>query len=212
MSLQATLRQFGDVPVSHGVLCPLLADYRRPNDKISDWLADQTLIAVKRGLYVVNPAYTGQPTSLALVANQLYGPSYVSMDYALSHYGLIPERVYQVTSVTTRRAKSYDSPLGRFSYERLPLCVYPIGISNAQTDSGHYYLIASPEKALCDKLMLSPNLNIRSVSAMADYLEHDLRLDMDEVVSLNQALLKQIAEAGVKQRVLQLLCQVLELR
>jgi hypothetical protein len=78
--------------------------------------------------------------SLPLIANHLYGPSYVSLDYALGHYGLIPEAVRQITSVTTRRGKTYDTPLGRFFDERLVLRVYPIGIVSTRNEAGHYYL------------------------------------------------------------------------
>lgn len=211
MNIDTRLQSFGEVPFSHGALMPLLADYRRPNDKISEWLADETLLAIKRGVYVLNPSRTGQPVSLALIANQIYGPSYVSLDYALSHYGLIPEAVHDVTSVTTRRAKIYDTVLGRFSYARSPLSVYPLAIRSVRNDAGHYMLIAAPEKALCDKLIQTPNLVIGSPGAMRDYLDRDLRLDFDEAAAFDHALLRRIAAAGVKRRLLETLCRALEL-
>lgn len=212
MNLDTNLRQFGEVPFGHGTLMPLLAAYRRPNDKISEWLADQSLIAIKRGLYVCNPARTGQPVSLPLIANQLYGPSYVSLDYALSHYGLIPETVHQITSVTTRRAKVYDTPLGRFSYERLALSVYPLGIVSTRNEAGHYYLMASREKALCDKLIQTPNLAITSPAALLSYLNQDLRLDIDQLADFDLGLVQRIAAAGVKTRLLDNLSHLLEQR
>lgn len=210
MDVPATLRQFREIPITHGVLRQRLADYRRPNDKISDWLTDETLIAIKRGLYVTNPARSGEPLSLPLIANQLYGPSYVSLDYALSYYGLIPEAVHEITSMTTRRAKTYDTPLGRFSYARSPLSVYPLGIVSTRNEAGHYFLMASPEKALCDKLLLTPNLAIHSPSGMLGYLEQDLRLDLNETTTFDRQLLQQIATAGVKQRLFEHLCRALE--
>ncbi len=73
------------------------------------------LLPVKKGLYAVSPEITGIPLSLPLVANLLYGPSYVSMDFALYHYGIIPERVIEVTSMTTKRGKHYNLQVGRFS-------------------------------------------------------------------------------------------------
>ena len=212
MSLDPILQQFGEVPFSHGTLVPLLAGYRRPNDKISEWLADQSLVAIKRGLYVCNPVRTGRSVSLPLIANQLYGPSYVSLDYALSHYGLIPETVHQITSVTTRRAKSYDTPLGCFSYERLALNVYPLGMVSTRNDAGHYYLMASREKALCDKLIQTPNLSIASPAALLCYLDQDLRLDLDQLAEFDQALVRRIAAAGVKTRLLENLPLLLEKR
>lgn len=212
VNLSQELRGLSEVPFSHSVLAPRLVAYRRPNDKISEWLADQSLIAIKRGLYVCNPSYTQIPLSLPLIANQLYGPSYVSLDYALSHYGLIPEAVHQITSITTRRAKIYDTPLGRFSYERLALSVYPIGIISTRNNAGHYYLIASREKALCDKLIQTPNLAITSPTALLSYLNQDLRLDIEQLADFDQALVRRIAAAGVKTRLLENLSRLLEKR
>jgi len=212
MPISQELQAFSEVPFSHGVLMPRLAAYRRPNDKISEWLADKSLIAIKRGLYVCNPSRTGQPLSLPLIANHLYGPSYVSLDYALSHYGLIPEAVYQITSVTTRRSKTSDTPLGRFSYERLALRAYPIGIVSARNEAGHYYLMASKEKALCDKLIQTPNLSIASPSSLLSYLNQDLRLDTNQLANFDLAQVRRIAEAGVKRRLLENLLLLLEKR
>ena len=210
MHLAKELLQFGEIPFSHGVLTPLLAKYRRPNDKISEWLANKTLIAVKRGMYVVNSMLTGRAITLPLVANQIHGPSYVSLDYALCHYGLIPESVHEVTSVTIRRSKTYDTPLGRFTYAHSPLSVYPLGIVSMRNEAGHFYLMASPEKALCDKLLQTANLSIHSPSAMLGYLEQDLRIDLDLTVNFDRQLLGRISTSGVKQRLLQHLCRALE--
>jgi hypothetical protein len=212
MSISQELKELSEVPFSHSVLMPRLAQYRRPNDKISQWLADQSLIAIKRGLYVCNPSLTGQPLSLPLIANQLYGPSYVSLDYALSHYGLIPEAVHQITSVTTRRGKTYDTPLGRFSYERLALRVYSIGIVSTRNEAGHYYLMASKEKALCDKLIQTSNLSIASPASLLSFLDQDLRLDMNQLADFDLALVRRIAAAGVKRRLLESLSLLLEKR
>jgi hypothetical protein len=212
MAISQELQELSEVPFSHAVLMTRLAAYRRPNDKISQWLADQSLIAIKRGLYVCNPSRTGQPLSLPLIANHLYGPSYVSLDYALSHYGLIPEAVRQITSVTTRRGKTYDTPLGRFSYERLALRVYPIGIVSTRNEAGHYYLMASKEKALCDKLIQTANLSIASPASLLSYLDQDLRLDMNQLADFDLALVRRIAAAGVKRRLLESLSLLLEKR
>lgn len=204
------LEQLGEVPFSNGLIKTLLADFRRPNDKISELIADQALIPIKRGLYVLNPKRTGRPLSLPLIANILYGPSYVSLDFALSYYGLIPEAVYEVTSVTTGRTKTYDTPVGRFSYEHASLKSYPLGIASVANESGHFFLMAAPEKALCDKLMQTSNLRINSVKTMLSYLEQDLRLDLDEFAKFDPELLRRIAAGGIKSHLLNILCNTLE--
>ena len=210
MYIPNQLQQLGEVPFSNGLIKTLLADYRRPNDKISEWLGDQTLIPIKRGLYVLNPKTTGLPISLPLIANLLYGPSYVSLDFALSYYGLIPEAVHEITSVTTARAKTYDTPVGRFTYAHTSLRSYPLGIASVPNEAGHYFLMATPEKALCDKLMQTSNLIINNVTTMLDFLEQDLRLDLDEFSKFDLELLKRIAAVAIKPRLLRVLCNTLE--
>ncbi|MCD8517947.1 MAG: hypothetical protein LRY61_11935 [Burkholderiaceae bacterium] len=210
MDLDQRLAQFQDVPVGHDTVVSLLRDYKRPNDKISAWLAEKKLIPIKRGLYVVSPALTGGVISLPLVANALYGPSYVSLEFALSHHGLIPEAVHQVTSVTIRRGKTYDTVLGRFSYQTLPRKVYPIGVQSVKTDMGHFHLMASPEKALCDMLMLTPNLSVHSVGSLKSLFELDWRIDLDMVMKFDRALVRQIAHAGYKARALGYLLQLID--
>lgn len=212
MSLESRLQSFGAVPFSHGALLPLLKDYRRPNDKIADCMAKGQLLSLKRGLYVLGPALASAPVSLPLVANVLYGPSYVSTDFALAHYGLIPEGVREVTSVTPRRAKRFDTPLGRFSYETLALPAYRVGISTQADGAGHSYLMALPEKALCDKLMLIPNLAITGVAALDSFLQEDLRLDMDALYAMDLGLLERIAEVGSKKPLLRMLCRLRKAR
>lgn len=209
MNLEQRLAEFRDIPVPHSTVASLLRDYKRPNDKISEWLDQQKLIPIKRGLYVVSPALTGGLVSLPLVANALYGPSYVSLEFVLSHHGLIPEAVHQITSVTTRRAKIYDTILGRFSYQTIPTKVYPIGVQSVKNDMGHFYLMASPEKALCDMLMLTPNLNVHSVGALVTLLELDWRIDVDELKQFERALVHDIVQAGFKARVLRYLLQLI---
>ena len=204
------LEQLGEVPFTNGLIKTLLADYRRPNDKISELIANQALIPIKRGLYVLNPKRTGRPLSLSLIANILYGPSYVSLDFALSYYGLIPEAVYEITSITTGRTKTYDTPVGRFSYEHASLKSYPLGIASVANESGHFFLMATPEKALCDKLMQTSNLRINNVTTMLNYLEQDLRLDHDEFAKLDPELLRRIAVGGIKPHLLNTLCNTLE--
>ena len=75
---------------------------------------------------------------------------------------------------------------------------------------GHSYLMASPEKALCDKLMLTPNLVMTGVSVLARFLEDDLRLDMDVFQTMDKALLERIAQVGSKKPLLRMLCRLRE--
>ncbi|MBW1855256.1 MAG: hypothetical protein JRJ00_11360 [Deltaproteobacteria bacterium] len=81
-------------------LLDCLEVYARPRDKISDLLKKGIIIRVKKGLYIFGEEYRKIPYSMEILANLIYGPSYISLDYALQYYGLIPERIEAVTSVT----------------------------------------------------------------------------------------------------------------
>lgn len=174
------LKAFGNIPIMHQTLLTVLDGYKTPNNKISRWLDEGVLLPVKRGMYVVSPELTGKPVERMLVANLLYGPSCVSLDYALWHYGLIPERVFELTSVTPRRSQTLETCVGRFSYQRLADDLYPMGMESVAVEGGGYCLLATPAKALCDRLVLTRNLRVHSVKSMQHFLLDDLRLDADE--------------------------------
>lgn len=207
--LQQKLRTFGSVPLTHGTLLSILSEYRSPNDKIARMVDEGLLLPIKKGTYVVSPEISGVPLSLPLVSNLLYGPSCVSMDYALSHYGIIPERVVEVTAMTTRRGKHFDLPIGRFSYIHSPLALYAIGIDRVENADQTGFLMASPEKALCDKLLFTRNLNIRTLGAMEELLFDDLRVDEDSLTGFNPEVIRACMAAGVKVAMLKVLIQII---
>lgn len=208
--MEKRLRTLGSVPFGHEVLLSLLADYRRPNDKIAELVARGVLLPIRRGLYVLGPEERESPVSLPLVANLLYGPSYVSLEFALSHHGMIPEGVFAVTSVTVKRSRMVNTPLGRFSYTHLPQPVYGIGIRTEQGGGGVSFLLASPEKALCDLVMLTRRLPLLSVPAMRAWLAEQLRLDLDLAQKLDRKVILACAAAGYKARHLRMLAKILE--
>lgn len=208
--LESRLAQFGGVPFSHGALLPLLAGYRRPNDKIADWLAQGVLLPLRRGLYVVGPVWRKGAVSLPLVANRLHGPSCVSLDYALAWHGLIPERVVEVTSVCMKRGRVMENALGRFSWASLPADVYPVGIRTESVEQGVSFLMASPAKALCDKILLTRHLQVTSRAAMQAFLLEDLRVDPDALANLDRSVVAHYAASGHKPRQLQALHRLLE--
>jgi hypothetical protein len=210
MVLARSLHVFGSVPFSHGAILPFLAKYRRPNDKIAALLAHGDLLQLRRGLYLLGNELRARPVSLPLVANVLFGPSYVSLDFALSWHALIPEGVVEVSSVTPRRTREFLTPVGQFSYTHLPLPAYGMGVRIEKTPEGASYLMASPEKALCDKVLLTRNLNAVSVATMRAYLLEDMRMDPEALAALDARIIKQCLEAGHKPRQLTALLMTLE--
>jgi len=181
--LERELKQYPSRIIEHATLSQILSNlgYSRINDKIVQLKNKGVLTALKSGLYLYNPVYDGSLVSKEIVANVLLGPSYISFDYALWFYGLIPESVETVQSATTKRSKSYNTPLGVFSYTQVKKELYSIAIEIHNSKSGNF-LIASKEKALCDKVYYTKEMPIRSKSAMVEFLEDDLRIDLDELV------------------------------
>lgn len=202
MKMMQRLKHFKSIPISHSILLGYLDEYKNPNDKIKQMISSGELIRLKQGLYVVGDIYRDAKISKGLLANQIYGPSYVSLDFALSFYGLIPERVYEITSVTTKMLKSYDTPFGRFTYLKSPLRLYSIGISIQTNSDDISYMIATAEKALCDKIAFTKNLGISSQKDMKVYLEDDLRIDLDGLKDFDLSIIKECVECGYKSRLL----------
>ncbi|QLQ33464.1 MAG: hypothetical protein HZT40_19785 [Candidatus Thiothrix singaporensis] len=136
--------------------------------------------------------------------------SCVSLDYALWHYGLIPETVVEVTSVTTRRSQKLKTGLGRFSYQHLPDALYPIGMQSVAVTGGGYCLLATPAKALCDRLVLTRNLRVHSAKSMQQFLLDDMRFDSDEASQMDLAVIAAYQQSGHKPELLKHLSEALK--
>lgn len=190
-------------------LLDVLRDYGRPRDKISDLLRKGIVIRVKKGLYVLGDGFRSRPYSRKLLANLIYGPSYVSLDSALQYHGLIPEHVEAVTSVTTGRTRAFDTPVGRFTYRQIPLAAFHVGMCRIEETPGKAFLIAAAEKALADKAFDERNIGVAGMGRMMDFLLVDLRLDEDRLMRLDSGLMREIA-GRYRSRKLRVLADALE--
>ncbi len=197
------LEHLGIVPVDVAVLRSLFPDYRFSGDKILALESEGKLIRLKKGLYV--RASKDALLSLELIANHLYGPSYVSMESALRYYGLIPEQVQVVRSIAAGRSKTFENSLGTFQYIHADSDYYSIGIDQRKVDEKYTFLIASPEKALCDMVVATSRLYFQSVKSVGIYLEQDLRFEMDALPTLDTSIIEQCAAVGKKKRSLECL-------
>lgn len=112
-------------------------------------IKDGDLVQIKRGLYTLSSPLRKQPLNRASLANRLYYPSYVSMEYALSRHGWIPEGVATVTSATSKNPADFDTLVGRFTYKRIPQAMFFCGVETVSID-GESALQARPLKALAD--------------------------------------------------------------
>jgi len=165
------------------------------NAKIAYMINKGELIRLKKGLYTLGEDYQTTSIDTISLANTLYAPSYVSFNYALSYYGLIPERVYEITSATMRMKKEFDTPLGRFTYRPVPLQAYALGVDWLYDDMHGGKLIATSEKALCDKIRSDRGIGRLSQQKLRDYLEFDLRIELDLLYTLDTELIMAIAVA-----------------
>ena len=170
-----------------------LKGYERPRDKITALLRRGVIIRVKKGIYVFGQRYARRPFAREVLANMIYGPSYVSLEYALHYHGLIPERVEAVTSVSVGRNRRFATPVGLFLYSTAPLKAYQIGIDQAEVD-GRTFLIATPEKALCDKIYNDRGTGIRSQTEMRKYLFASLRIDPESLKRLDVDVVADVGE------------------
>ncbi len=177
-----------------------LHEYSRPRNRITTLLRDGDILRLKKGMYVFGEKLRKRPVSRELLSNLLYGPSYVSREYALRYHGLIPEEVPMLTAMTTGRGRSFRTSLGVFSYSFLPLPEYAVGITLATVGERNFF-IAAPEKALADLAFTRSGLQLRSRPDVERFLFEDIRIDHDDIRALNPLTLREISGSTSSSRV-----------
>ena len=210
MNLRRKIKTYTHAPISHNVIMEALTTYSRPNDKISEMIKSGELVSLRRGLYVPGPELDLPIPESFVIANHLRGPSYVSLESALSYWDLIPERVYETSSVTTKTTKTYQTSLGRYSFQHLSTPYYSFGIRSVRLTEQQTALIASPEKAVCDKIVLTAGVILRSISQTMDFLIEDLRIDEEQLQTLDVSTIETWVEDAPKRSSLQMLVNTLQ--
>jgi len=167
----------------------LLDGYRNKAAKVSSMLGRGEIIQIRRGLYTFAAPLRYEMLSSAALANRIYGPSYVSEEFALSFHGLIPERTAVVTSIAMGRSREFTNDFGVFSYRYCRSKVYSVGVIGLG-EGQNRFLIAAPEKALFDKAFYDRRFD---GSDPETYLHQDLRLDFDKVKQFDKQLLALLA-------------------
>jgi len=209
MDFRTIIKDYAEAPISRHLILELLSKYKSPNDKISELLKNKELISIRRGLYTIGPKLDLPSPEPFLIANHLRGPSYVSLESALSYWNMIPERVYEISSVTTKTSKLYKTPVGRYSYKQLRTPYYSYGIKSIEYSSKQAVLIASREKALCDKIVLTPKINLRSVKQTKEFLTEELRMDLEVLRILDTKVMELWIENAPKKSSLKMLIKTL---
>jgi hypothetical protein len=195
-------RKMGGEEFDYQALLDSLKTYERPRDKITSLLRQGIITRVKKGIYIFGRKYARRPFSREILANMIYGPSYVSLDYALHYHGLIPERVEAVTSITCGRGRRFSTPLGLFIYRMVPMRAYQVGIDQVELEGGRFFLIAVPEKALADKIHDDRGASFRTHAELRSYLFHSLRIDSENLTKLDPQMLAFIADRYRSRKIL----------
>ena len=158
-------------------LMDALKEYKKPRDVVSGLLQKAYIIRIRKGLYIFGELWKRNGISKEALSNLVYGPSVISLDFALAFYGLIPEHIHSVTAITTGRSRVFNTPVGSFSYSQQKATRLSFAYSLHNNNSS--FLIAEPLKALADKVWFDKRFKPTSTASYHDYLFDDLRIDED---------------------------------
>lgn len=173
------------------LLSDFLKDLKKPRDKVAALIEEDKIVRLKKGLYVFGENWRNSPLSLEMMANIIYGPSCVSLEFALTHYGLISERSTVITSVAIGDSKVIHTPVGIFEYRAMPPEKFKVGIEYQDLGEEGGYFIASREKAIADLVYRTPH--IHKLEDLRYYLFEEMRVDEELFRELNFKKLNEIA-------------------
>ncbi len=153
---------------------------RFDRNNLHRWEKQGKLIRLRQGYYTF-PALKEHGDVPFYFANKIYAPSYISLESALSFYGMIPEGVIQITSVTARKTKTFQNPFGNYIYRSVkPELMFGYSMEQSSLSNNWSMLLAVPEKALLDFLYLNPQYDskedMRELRLDIDFMQEDLNV------------------------------------
>lgn len=182
--------KFGNLPLIRGSYIRLAGGYDHAMGiQLARWHNKRLVLQLRKGLYILNENDRRVTPSRMFMAGEIYNPSYVSLEYALSFYGLIPERAADVTCVTTRKTARFQNDFGTFTYQHVKMNCFN-GFTEQKDENGLSFFIATPEKAVADFIYLHQN------TFAGDYrkaLAESMRLQ--NTAGLNKNKIRKYAEA-----------------
>ncbi len=117
--------------------------------QLNKWTKKGKIISLKKGMYTLSDIDRQVAVSHYMIANELYSPSYISLEFALSYYQLIPEAVNTFTCITTKKTKTFKNQFGLFTYKSIKKQYY-FGFTSVKSPDNHNFFLATPEKAILD--------------------------------------------------------------
>jgi len=184
MDFRTFKERFSDAPVilSEDVLQRLDSKEKNPLgrqavlNQLNRWQRRGLILKLRKGVYILNRSDQRVEPSSMYLANQLYVPSYVSLEYALSFYGLIPERAHSVTSVTTKKTLHFSNSVGSFSYRHvMPTAFKGFRVVKDQNDMDIF--MAEPEKAVVDFLYFTFGRDPKAKEKSPDIFKESYRFE-----------------------------------
>ena len=163
-------------------------------------VAAQEILRVRRGLFCLAARYMPRPIHPFELAQVVFGPSYISLESALSHHGWIPEAVYATTCVSLARSRNFETPMGLFSYTRVPQVRFYAGVRREEQLGGGSFFVAGPLKALADYVYVH-GLEWRSLAPV----QGSLRIENVELATLTEESFEQLSGVYRSGRVLRFL-------
>ena len=188
------LEKAPSVELEYDFVMECLCKYSNSRVKIHHLLKIGALIRVKKGIYIFGPQFRRRPYSVEVLANLIYGPSYVSLEWACQYYRLIPEKVTVVTSVTTKRSKKFITEIGSFTYDHLSVDAFSTGMTLARFSDVQQALIATKEKALSDLLLVRRG-SFTSLKQLKETLFEDLRVEEEDMKTFDRSHVAEIHHA-----------------
>ena len=159
------------------------------HNQFKRWQKKGLIQKIKNGVYILNESDRKVTPSKTYIANQIYLPSYISLEYALSYYNLIPEGVIDITSVTTKKTVSFTNPIGVFVYQHIKIDAFK-GYKSITDEFSLNVIMAEPEKAIVDFLYL----NLRSFKELIkeneiiNIFEYSYRFQNTEILNNNKII------------------------
>ncbi len=180
----AYLRMLKAPEVTTTMLRSAFAEYRDSRGKIHSLSKKGLIQPIKQGVYLLSSDFGLRPFSKEILANLIYGPSYISLETALAHYGFIPERVATTTSISMGRGKSFATPVGQFDYHHIKDPIYAVGVQLREVYPGAFCQYATPEKALLDFIYLKETKDeFKNKKDFCNYIIDSYRLDLRTIES-----------------------------
>lgn len=170
-------------------------------------VASGEIMRICRGLYGLDRRYLRESLHPYVLAQPMYGPSYISMESALSYHGWIPEAVHAVTSATVRRSATFNTPFGPFSFTRVVQRTFFAGVERVEVGPGAVFLLASPLKALADYV----HVHALATESPPDLIA-SLRVDVHELAAQSPAAYAEVAAAGYGSAVRQFMSKLAQLQ